>query len=200
MKKPLRGSSLEDQLTFVDYELNNGNGGKDLRGATTARDAAFRFEKGFERSGGSALDKRMENAEKLMGGNTQNALDVTKGGIPIGQGVNSPSVPLAPTQSPGISKKDSTNPMSMIDSFKGTLDDVIKNIGGDNVMRNYKDIQNKILNGGSVDLMNGQRSTGKGSTTVNNNISNNNSSGGKGGSGNIEVLDVDIYKLILNMA
>lgn len=72
MGKSIYGSSLEDQLAFIQHELTEGKdagakkAGRKLKDADTASEAASTFEKYYERSGGHAMGKRIANAESLM--------------------------------------------------------------------------------------------------------------------------------------
>ena len=65
---PLRGSSLEDQLKFVQHELNNkeSKAGDLLKQATTAAEAAAIVDQFYERSGGAALKQRIAAAKSLL--------------------------------------------------------------------------------------------------------------------------------------
>ena len=67
MRKPLQGSSLQDQLKFVQWELNNteAKAGRALKGAQTAADAAAIVDQYYERSSGAARQKRMAMATAL---------------------------------------------------------------------------------------------------------------------------------------
>jgi len=67
MRKPLQGSSLQDQLEFVQWELNNteSQAGQALKGAKTAKDAAAIVDHYYERSNGQARQKRMAMAAAL---------------------------------------------------------------------------------------------------------------------------------------
>ena len=73
MHKDLIGSSYEDQLEFVNWELNNSHkkAGDDLRKQTTAAGAAKSVEGKFEITAasmhGGHSPERVRNAEKLMG-------------------------------------------------------------------------------------------------------------------------------------
>jgi hypothetical protein len=73
MHKDLVGASLEDQLEFVDWELNNSHksAGNDLRKQTTAEGAAKSVERKYEITAasmhGGHSSERVRNAEKLMG-------------------------------------------------------------------------------------------------------------------------------------
>jgi LysM repeat protein len=68
MGMPLKGSSLEDQLKFVQWELNNkeSKAGRLLKQATTAAEAAEIVDEFYERSGGAAIRRRIALANSLM--------------------------------------------------------------------------------------------------------------------------------------
>lgn len=70
MKTPLRGSTFEQQLEFIDWELKNTEkaAGNLLRGATTAAEAAQIVDSKYERSDGSAIDRRISNANAAAAG------------------------------------------------------------------------------------------------------------------------------------
>ena len=67
MGKPLQGSSLEDQLKFVQWELTHteSRAAQALKGAQTAADAAAIVDQYYERSSGAARQKRMAMASAL---------------------------------------------------------------------------------------------------------------------------------------
>ena len=67
MGKQLQGSSLQDQLEFVQWELNNteARAARALRGAQTAEEAAAIVDEYYERSDRSARQKRMAMASAL---------------------------------------------------------------------------------------------------------------------------------------
>jgi spore germination protein YaaH len=68
MGKSLQGSSLQDQLQFVQHELNNkeARAGQALKSAQTAEDAAAIVDQYYERSSGQARQKRMAMAAALV--------------------------------------------------------------------------------------------------------------------------------------
>jgi hypothetical protein len=68
--KDIRQSSFQEQLEFVNWELNNSEkaAGDALRGATTAADAAAIVDSQYERSAGLHLARRQENAAAIMAG------------------------------------------------------------------------------------------------------------------------------------
>ena len=65
---PLRGSSLEDQLKFVQHELNNkeSKAGNLLKQATTAAEAAAIVDQFYERSGNATRQQRIAAAKSLL--------------------------------------------------------------------------------------------------------------------------------------
>lgn len=71
MKKKIARSSLEDQLEFVDWELNNSQNvspfyaGDRLKEAKTAEEAAYIVDKYYLRSSGESRQRRMDNALAL---------------------------------------------------------------------------------------------------------------------------------------
>ena len=70
MGKSLYGSSFQEQLEFVNWELNNSEkgAGNRLRQATTTDDAAAIVDKYYERSSGIHLDRRQANAAAIIAG------------------------------------------------------------------------------------------------------------------------------------
>jgi LysM repeat protein len=74
MGKPLKGSSLEDQLKFVQWELTDPKSterrsGARLKAARTAAEAAAIIDQYYERSSGIHRDKRIKFAQNLVPGN-----------------------------------------------------------------------------------------------------------------------------------
>ena len=67
MRKPIEGSSLQDQLEFVQHELNNkeANAGRRLKNAKTTEDAAAIVDQYYERSSGAHRQKRIAMAAAL---------------------------------------------------------------------------------------------------------------------------------------
>jgi hypothetical protein len=68
---PLKGSSLEDQLKFVQWELTNSKSaerqaGNRLKSATTAAEAAAVIDEFYERSSGIHRQRRIAKAEALL--------------------------------------------------------------------------------------------------------------------------------------
>jgi len=67
MRKPLQGSSLQDQLEFVQWELDNteAKAAQRLKSAKTVEDAAAIVDQYYERSSGAHRQKRMALAAAL---------------------------------------------------------------------------------------------------------------------------------------
>lgn len=67
MGRPLKGSSLEDQLKFVQWELTHSEkrAGQLLRNAKSAAEAAAIVDQYYERSSGIHRDKRIQFAQNL---------------------------------------------------------------------------------------------------------------------------------------
>lgn len=65
---PLKGSNLEDQLSYVHWELNNTEkaAGNRLRNAKTAADAAAIVDQYYERSSGEARGLRITYAQNIL--------------------------------------------------------------------------------------------------------------------------------------
>ena len=72
MGKPVEGSSLQEQLEFVNWELNNTEkrAGNILRTMSDAAQAAEAVDKFYERSSGAHRNQRIANARALVGGQT----------------------------------------------------------------------------------------------------------------------------------
>lgn len=71
MGRDIRGSRLEDQLAFLDWELRHTESaaGNALARTTTAAAAASIFDRKYERSSGAAIQERMANANAIASGN-----------------------------------------------------------------------------------------------------------------------------------
>lgn len=67
---PLNQSTLDQQLDYVNWELNNTEkaAGAKLKATNTAKDAAIAVDTYYERSGGTLLDQRIKFAQTLSGG------------------------------------------------------------------------------------------------------------------------------------
>jgi hypothetical protein len=72
--KDIRQSNFQEQLEFVNWELNNSEAaaGRRLRGATSAQDAAAIVDQYYERSAGIHRQQRMANASSIMAGDFSN--------------------------------------------------------------------------------------------------------------------------------
>jgi len=67
-KKDIRQSSFKEQLTFVNWELNNSEAkaGAELRKTENAREAAIAVDQYYERSNGAHRQKRIQYAQALI--------------------------------------------------------------------------------------------------------------------------------------
>ena len=77
--KSVKESSFDEQLEFIQYELTSGeetNAGRLLKQTKTPEEAAYIFEKAYERSGGQILSKRIRDAKSFA---AQIPAGVTKG-------------------------------------------------------------------------------------------------------------------------
>ena len=70
MGRPINGSSLDDQLKFVQWELTNTEkrAGARLKAAKSAAEAAAIIDQYYERSSGIHRDKRIQLAKNLVPG------------------------------------------------------------------------------------------------------------------------------------
>jgi hypothetical protein len=122
-KKDIREATFEEQLAFVDYELNNQEkvAGNKLREAKSAEEAALVIDEYYERSkgtgkgkGGDAIKKRQQYALALVGGSAQTTMMAGGGGDQTA-GLKSDQVSAAqkPTAGMNISQK--------MDYYRGQL-------------------------------------------------------------------------------
>ena len=81
--KDIRTSSFQEQLEFVNWELNNSEraAGNRLRQSRDAASAAAVVDQFYERSSGEARQQRMDNATKIAGGDYGNLEGGGGGGI-----------------------------------------------------------------------------------------------------------------------
>ena len=68
--KDIRDSSFQEQLQFVNWELNNTEkrAGAAIRATSSAEDAAAAVDRYYERSSGAAIAERQSNAAAIMAG------------------------------------------------------------------------------------------------------------------------------------
>ena len=73
--KDITESDFKDQLSFINWELNNSEAkaGKALRETKTAEEAAAVFDQKYERSAGTERTQRIANAKALSGGKDTDA-------------------------------------------------------------------------------------------------------------------------------
>lgn len=72
--KPIKESSFNEQLEYVNWELNNSEkrAGQLLRNTSTAEEAAAVVDQYYERSSGAAREQRMANAGSIIRGDYAN--------------------------------------------------------------------------------------------------------------------------------
>jgi hypothetical protein len=207
-KKDIRDASFEEQLVFVDYELNNQEkiAGDKLRGAKSADEAALIVDEYYERSrgtgkgkGGEAVKKRQQYAMALVGGDAQSTMMASTG---AGAGETSASMP---TDQVSAAQKPTAGM-----SVKQKMDYYRDQLGGDQANKpaegkgeaqqkpsgpfsgfasligggSFESMKNELLAGLDSDM--GRKAEGAqgGNTIINNNGGDTNvtSSGGGGGS------------------
>jgi hypothetical protein len=102
----IRDSTFKQQLEFIQWELGNSekNAGERLKAATTAAAAAIIVDKYYERSKGLHTERRIANANTLVGNNQQQSRGQQS---PQGQSSSGPSqqpqaaaTPFAPSGPP----------------------------------------------------------------------------------------------------
>ena len=83
--KSIRSASLQEQLEYVNWELNNTEktAGNELRKTTTAPQAAAVIDKLYERSAGTELSNRVNNANQLLASHSKPPQTATSGPIRI---------------------------------------------------------------------------------------------------------------------
>lgn len=224
-KIPLLNSSLDQQLEYLNWELNNTEkfAGNALRKTKTVEEATKSFDRFYERSAlgakGITSTSRISNAIGAYKGEsleTQSALGVTKSGTPILSKANQIQIPNVDRQNIELSKTDSQSTqhpsglLSMIlqpaiqagliktSSVAGIESKINKEISSLDIM---KKTQEMILNRGSVDLSNAQRDQMRQQVKNVTNINQNTNVSGQGQSAPIpNPLDMDISKLVANLA
>ena len=105
MGKPVEGSSLQEQLEFVNWELNNTEkrAGNILRTMSDAAQAAEAVDKFYERSSGAHRNQRIANARALAGGQstTQTPSSGSSPTAPSAASGGTTSSPSAPSAGEG---------------------------------------------------------------------------------------------------
>ena len=203
MGKSIYGSTLMDQLKFILKELPS-NGLSNIKKATTAEEAAIAFEKGFERSGGQLLQRRVANANALMGKDYVPTQEPVKG--------FTPDVPTPPEKA----KDGADKSLGLLAPMKGLLSKLAsKNFiqSGDidyaqtMAANRYNEIKSRVENisGGLIGDLNGNLKNSERSTQVSPTINTNNiqpkqaSSGGGGGGDIASPIDMDIVQIMMHV-
>ena len=109
--KDIRQASFEEQLEYINWELNGPEKAarNQIITASTAADAAMKFDRFYERSSGTTTIQRMQLAEKYVAnegaksttGNALNAASVNSEIADITLQRTTPRVVIPPRQSPG---------------------------------------------------------------------------------------------------
>jgi hypothetical protein len=117
--KDIRQSSFEEQLEYINWELNGPekSAKSQLMSASSAADAAMKFDKYYERSSGTTTVERMKLAEKYMTGgepksNTGDMLNQASVGSQIGDirlQQTTPKVIIPGSQAPNNVQTQSIN-------------------------------------------------------------------------------------------
>lgn len=117
--KDIRQSSFEEQLEYINWELNGPekSAKSQLMSASSAADAAMKFDKYYERSSGTTTVERMKLAEKYMTGgepksNTGDMLNQASVGSQIGDirlQQTTPKVIIPGSQAPNNVRAQSIN-------------------------------------------------------------------------------------------
>jgi hypothetical protein len=114
MGKPVEGSSLKEQLEFVNWELNNTEkrAGNILRTMSDAAQAAEAVDKFYERSNGAHRNQRISNARALAGGQsaTQTPSSGSSPTAPSAASGGTTSSPTAPSTASGGTTSSPTAP------------------------------------------------------------------------------------------
>ena len=91
----IRGSTFEQQLEFVQFELTEGRekrAGNRIRQTTTPQEAAAITDQFYERSDGTARARRIRRAITLAGNAAQDAIQTNQASTNTGGGSESPQV------------------------------------------------------------------------------------------------------------
>jgi murein DD-endopeptidase MepM/ murein hydrolase activator NlpD len=94
--KSVRSASLREQLEYVNWELNNTekNAGNELRKTTTTSQAASVVDRLYERSAGTELNNRVNNASRLLASHSKPPQTENNGLIRISSGFGVRTHPL----------------------------------------------------------------------------------------------------------
>jgi len=118
--RDIRGSTFEQQLEFMQFELTQGNerrAGAMIRQATTPEQAAAFIDQYYERSNGHARQRRMQLAASFAGN-----VPVTAGQQPVQTPASSaPALAQASTERVVADREQMRNTQILLDTFNARL-------------------------------------------------------------------------------
>jgi hypothetical protein len=118
--RDIRGSTFEQQLEFMQFELTQGNerrAGTMIRQATTPEQAAAMVDQYYERSNGHARQRRMQLAASYAGN-----IPVTAGQQPVQSPASSaPALAQASTERVVADREQMRNTQILLDTFNARL-------------------------------------------------------------------------------
>lgn len=118
--RDIRGSTFEQQLEFMQFELTQGNerrAGTMIRQATTPEQAAAMVDQYYERSNGHARQRRMQLAASYAGN-----IPVTAGQQPVQPPASSaPALAQASTERVVADREQMRNTQILLDTFNARL-------------------------------------------------------------------------------
>jgi hypothetical protein len=118
--RDIRGSTFEQQLEFMQFELTQGNerrAGTMIRQATTPEQAAAMVDQYYERSNGHARQRRMQLAASFAGN-----VPVTAGQQPVQTPASSaPALAQASTERVVADREQMRNTQILLDTFNARL-------------------------------------------------------------------------------
>ena len=118
--RSIRGSTFEQQLEFVQYELTEGRekkAGNRIRQTTTPQDAAIATDRFYERSSGAARSRRIRRAITLAENASRDAAKINQEPSPgDGGGNQQPQTPSSTTGGGNALSQANTNPRTSTDN------------------------------------------------------------------------------------
>jgi len=119
--RSIRGSTFEQQLEFVQYELTEGRekkAGNRIRQTATPQDAAIATDRFYERSSGAARTRRIRRAITLAENASRDATQINQEPSPgDGGGNQQPQIPSSTTGGGNaLSQANNTNPRTSTDN------------------------------------------------------------------------------------
>lgn len=215
-KKDIKEASFEEQLAFIDWELNNTEAaaGQKLRGAKSAEEAALMIDAFYERSagsstkgggkGGAMLKQRQQAALAMMGGGSAQTTMMAS----TGAGAGGDSVSALPADQVAASQKPTAgmNIKQKMDYFRDQLSGSEGNkpsgASGEAAQKpagpfsgfasligggSFESMKNELLAGLDSDMGRKAEATQGGNTIINNNGGDTNVTSSGGGGGGAPV-------------